>query len=134
MHALIIEDQFLIAMLIEEELREIGYTSFDIADREPLAVEAARLRVPDLVTADDRLAEGTGVSAAKAICEREPVPVIFIVGNPYDVAPLVGDAVLIGKPFGGERLRQAVADAVMFHRRTARQPAPAGANNWALSA
>ena len=36
MHALIIQDQFLIATLIEDELRELGYSSSDIVDREKL--------------------------------------------------------------------------------------------------
>ena len=68
MHALIIEDQKLFAMLVEDELRELGYTSFDAADTEDAAIEAAGLRRPDLITADQRLASGLGVSASRAIC------------------------------------------------------------------
>ncbi|HEX8533819.1 MAG TPA: response regulator [Allosphingosinicella sp.] len=68
MHALIIEDQFLIAALIEEELRELGYSSFDVVDRELSAVAAAERKCPDLITADERLTDGSGVEAVQKIC------------------------------------------------------------------
>ena len=116
MHALIIEDQFLIATLIEDELRELGYTSFRTVDRQSDAVEAARLRCPDLITADDRLTEGSGIEAVRLICRGASIPVVFIVGDPEGfVAPIAG-AVLIGKPFGGTRLHQAVAEAIQLHQ------------------
>jgi DNA-binding response OmpR family regulator len=67
MHALIIEDQFLIAALVEEELREIGFTSFDIVDREDVAVAAAAVRCPDLITGDENLASGSGMAAVQRI-------------------------------------------------------------------
>lgn len=115
MHALVIEDQFLIATLIEEELRDLGYTSVQIVDREVDAVEAARERCPDLITADDSLTEGSGINAVRAICADWAIPVVFIVGDPERVKPLVPDAILIGKPFGGYQLRDAVAKAVEMH-------------------
>ena len=126
MHALIIEDQFLIATLIEEELRDLGYNSIEIVDREAQAVEAALRRSPDLITADDRLVEGTGIGAVRAICASRPAPFVFLVGNPHEVEPLVGKAVLVGKPFGGERLRQAVAEAIERHRQAAPEFALSG--------
>ena len=42
MHALVIEDQFLIATLIEDELADLGYLSCEIVDNEAAAVDAAR--------------------------------------------------------------------------------------------
>ena len=116
MHALIIEDQFLIAALIEDELRDLGYISVEIVDREADAVESARRRCPDLITADDRLTEGSGIAAVRTICEHRSIPVVFIVGNPEGFLPVVPDAVLIGKPFGGNRLRQAVDEAIALHQ------------------
>ena len=126
MHALIIEDRPMIAGLIEEELRDLGYTSVEIVDGEAQAIEAALRRAPDLITADDGLAEGTGIGAVRAICATRPVPVVFLVGNPHDVEPLVGGAVLVGKPFGGERLRDAVAEAIELHRQAAPELALGG--------
>ena len=116
MHALIIEDQFLIATLIEDELRDLGYTSVQIVDRESEAVEAAAQRCPDLITADDRLTQGSGIEAVRAICETRTIPVVFIVGDPVAFVAPIPDAVLIGKPFGGTRLREAVAEALQVHQ------------------
>ena len=111
MHALIIEDQFLVAALIEEMLRGLGYTSFDVADGEPDAIRAAGERRPDLVTADQQLAQGSGVGAVRAICADGAVPVVFISEYGGEVRALAPDAVLIGKPFNDRMLREAVAKA-----------------------
>lgn len=108
MHALIIEDQFLVAALIEDVLRELGYTSFDIVDSEEDAVAAARIRCPDLITADQRLAQGTGVAAVRIICADQAIPVVFISEYQDEVREQLPDAVLIGKPFGGRILHDAV--------------------------
>jgi CheY-like chemotaxis protein len=80
MHALVIEDEPLIAMLIEDELRAIGYSSVAFAVTEIEAMEAAQDHVPDMITSDVRLAEGCGISAVEAICRSGKVPVAFITG------------------------------------------------------
>ena len=41
MHALVIEDEYLIAQLIEDRLRELGFTTFSFAMDEEEAVTAA---------------------------------------------------------------------------------------------
>jgi len=117
MHALIIEDQFLIATLIEDELRELGYATFDVVDREREAVTAAERRCPELITADDRLTDGSGIEAVRRICAHQVVPVVFIVGNPHELASPVSYAAVIGKPFGGSRLREAIGEARFLARR-----------------
>ena len=109
MHALIIEDEFLIAMMLEDELRELGYTSFDVATREDRAVALAQERRPDLITADERLASGSGVEAARTICASRRVAVVYIVGDPRLIA--IPGAVKLAKPFRQEELREAVAAA-----------------------
>ena len=78
MHALIIEDEPIIAMLIEDHLRALGYTSVDFAVTEAEAVAAARRRCPDLITSDVRLPEGCGIAAVEAICGGGRIPVVFI--------------------------------------------------------
>ena len=47
MHALIIEDELLIAFALEEILQELGFDSVDIADSEATAMEAASRNRPD---------------------------------------------------------------------------------------
>lgn len=48
MHALIIEDESMIAIAVEDALRDCGFTSFDVAVSANEAATAAALRCPDL--------------------------------------------------------------------------------------
>ena len=74
MHALIIEDDGLIAMTIEDVLRDCGFTSFDVAVSLDEAVTAARNRCPDLITADVELKPGSGIDAVQTICSETVIP------------------------------------------------------------
>ena len=78
MHVLIIEDEPLIAMSIDDTLRDCGCASFDFATSVEQAVAAAKIRCPDLITADVQLSPGCGIDAVAAICGGAPIPVIFI--------------------------------------------------------
>lgn len=51
-HALIIEDELLLAFSVEEALRNLGYLTFDIVQSAPEAIEAAERKCPDLIIAD----------------------------------------------------------------------------------
>lgn len=109
MHALIIEDEPLIAIQIEDHLRDLGYKSFDVAVTQEQAVEAAQKRCPDLITADMRLPEGSGVDAVQAICSDKWIPVVFITGTWWEVRDRIEDAVIVNKPFHRAELAKAVA-------------------------
>src|ERR1700712_1290120 len=76
MHALIIEDSYLIAAAIQEDLSQVGFTTFDLVARSVQAVAAAKLRCPDLITADERLSDGSGLAAVREICAAKPIPTI----------------------------------------------------------
>ena len=56
MHALIIEDEPRIGLMIEEELSDLGFVSFDRAVTEEDAVRMAEHTCPTLITAVERLA------------------------------------------------------------------------------
>jgi CheY-like chemotaxis protein len=64
--ALVIEDELRIAEMIEEELLSLGYCPVDIAASQAEAVDAADRNCPDLIAADDRLIEGSGILAVEA--------------------------------------------------------------------
>ena len=98
-HALIIEDEILIAMLIEESLRQCGFNSFDFATSKEEAVRSAQGRCPDLITADVELNPGSGIDAVDEICSGPPIPVVFVTGSPWDVAERRPDHLLLLKPF-----------------------------------
>jgi CheY-like chemotaxis protein len=111
MHALIIEDEFLVAMCIEDSLLALGFTSVETAGTEASAISAAQILVPDLITADVRLANGSGIAAIEAILRERSVPVVFITGNIEVVQERMPDAVVVQKPFQDETLRIAIARA-----------------------
>jgi DNA-binding response OmpR family regulator len=104
MHALIIEDEALIAMMIEQALRECGFSSFDFAISREDAVASAKRRCPDLITADVELNPGSGIDAVDEICSGPAVPVVFITGSPHHVSARMPDQLLILKPFEPPKL------------------------------
>ena len=114
MHALIIEDQALIAMMLEDELCALGFTSFDIESTEAGAIAAAGDRCPDLITADDRLSSGSGIDAVRVICSDRAIPTVYIVGGPNELRENLPDALIVGKPFMADELREAVRRAVLM--------------------
>lgn len=108
MHALIIEDESIIAMEIAEALTSYGFTSIDIARSEEEAVRVAALRRPALITADGQLRPGSGIDAVNVICSHGSIPVIFITATPTEVERRMPDHPLIVKPFSNEALASAV--------------------------
>ncbi len=112
MHALIIEPQAFTACDIEDALRDIGFTSFAFAIAADEAVLAAAAQRPDLVTAAVNLAPGCGIDAAQAICEEQPVPVVFITHAEDKVRRRAPQARVVSKqPFRPAALCAAVAAA-----------------------
>ena len=108
MHALIIEDEAIIAMAIEDALRDCGCSSFAFACDMASAVEAARLRCPDLITADVQLAPGCGIDAVETICAKRRIPVIFITGTPRAVEQRVPNHIIVHKPFNPAQIAEAL--------------------------
>lgn len=121
MHVLIIEDEPLIAMSIEDALRDCGCSSFDFAASVEEAVAAARIRCPDLITADVQLAPGCGIDAVEAICGHGSIPVIFITGTAGEVDARRPGSIIVRKPFDESHVRHALGQALL-----ARPGAPAG--------
>ena len=107
MHALIIEDESMIAIAIEDALRGCGFTSFDIAISADEAVSAAALRRPDLITADVELRPGCGIMAVQSICSERRIPVIFITGSPSEVRIRMPGHALVEKPFIADHIMAA---------------------------
>lgn len=116
MHVLIIEDDFLTALFLGEILSGLGFDSCAFAATEAEAVAAAMQRCPDLITADVRLQDGNGISAVRAICAENAVPVVYVTASRGDVAHLP-DAIIVDKPVGEHLLRAAVAAARPADRR-----------------
>lgn len=110
-HALVIEDQYLIAMMLGDELASHGFTSFDVASSPDQAISLASKRPPDLITVDDWLAEGSGLDAIRHICREKAIPVVFVTTDGDRVTVEAPDAVVIKKPFPPTALAPAIEAA-----------------------
>jgi CheY-like chemotaxis protein len=98
LHALIIEDELLIAMELEMHVMSLGFASSEIVFSERDAVASARRRHPDLITADFHLAQGTGLAAVRTIRHLlGAIPVVFVTGH-ATLLDGVADPV-VDKPF-----------------------------------
>lgn len=109
-HALIIEDNSLIVLMIQDHFRGCGY-SFDVAVSQAKAIQFAEQRCPDFITAEDNLESGSGVEAIRHICRGKAIPVIFIVADPRNVTSEIPDALVLQKPFSQAALAIAIRGA-----------------------
>ena len=109
MHALIIEDEWLVAILIEYVLKDCGFDSFSFASSEKAAIAAAATQRPDLVTVDVRLEPGCGIEAVRSLRKDQSIPVIFITASGASTKEQISEHPVINKPFSQETLTYAVA-------------------------
>lgn len=108
-HALVIEDEILIAMQIEAILEAAGILTIDIATTEEDAILLALAHRPDIITSDVRLAKGDGPHAVKTIAQSiGTIPVIFITGSPEECSPCDPPAVILPKPLLAGQLEAAL--------------------------
>ncbi len=114
---LIIEDESIIALDLENMMTELGHEVVGIAATRDEAVRQAKARMPGLILADVRLADGSsGIDAVSEILRSFDVPVIFITAYPERL--LTGErpepTYLITKPFLPETVKAAVGQALFF--------------------
>lgn len=111
-YALIIEDDELVAGLLETFLEDIGFTSIDIAPTPSVAVASAQEKRPDLIVADADLLHGSGIDAVEEICRDKTSPVVFISLTPAQVFKRMPKAFVAPKPLVEtvfvERVRRAL--------------------------
>ncbi|QJU58215.1 response regulator [Sphingomonas sp. AP4-R1] len=109
-HVLIIEDEPIIAQLLQDLLEDEGATSFAIADSQEAAVASAMAERPAFITSDVKLTHGTGPLAVSTIHQRlGTIPVVFITGTPDECSPCDPPGRIFSKPLD----RGAIAAA--FH-------------------
>ena len=113
MHALIIEDDYLIGRSLEDALGDLGFTRFSFARSEDAAILAATGgETFDLVTADIRLMPGDGVKAAETIRSGKPIPLVFVTAYPEELRDRLADRLaevpIVRKPVRAVELNAAV--------------------------
>lgn len=79
---LIVEDEMIIALMIEKMLERLGFTVVGKVTSGEEAIEFASSRKPDLILMDIRLqGEMDGIEAIRFIKEKVNTKVIYISGN-----------------------------------------------------
>lgn len=112
MHALVIEDDAVTAMLIEDELHDLGFTSVDVAATEDEALAAVASRCPDFVTSDGSLLRGSGLRAVSQIRKHLAVPILFITGDAGAARRHMPGAPVLEKPFSLTQFVNAVQQTI----------------------
>jgi two-component system, response regulator PdtaR len=96
---LVIEDNAIIAMLLETMLADMGHDVCAIESTETGAVAAAARLRPDLLIVDAGLSEGSGISAVDRILRDGFVPHVFVSGRDLRPESLNPRAVRLSKPY-----------------------------------
>lgn len=79
---LVVEDEMIIALLIERMVSNLGHQVIDKVTSGEAAVKVAEEQDPDIILMDIRLqGEMDGIEAMLKIRERKNIPVIYISGN-----------------------------------------------------
>lgn len=111
MRALIIEPQIFTSFMIEDALRDAGFTSIAVATTEEEAVASAEADPPDLVTSAVDLEYGSGIRAVERIRSKLSVPVLFITEHIGRVRAGDPEVPVVKKPFAAAHLPPAIAAA-----------------------
>jgi CheY-like chemotaxis protein len=111
---LVIEDDGMIALLLETLLEQMGHKVCATAGTEAAAIDAAHRFEPDLLIADARLRGGSGIAAVEEILRTRPrsVPHFFVSGDLADVTKRLPAAITLRKPFRAAALTQAIDSAL----------------------
>ena len=112
MRVLVVEDEMLVALLVEDMLVELGYEVVGIASRLAMALTMAETLSFDVAILDVNLAGEKSFPVAEAL-ESKGIPYIFATG--YGRAGLDGGhrpRAALSKPFRIDDLRTALAGVV----------------------
>jgi DNA-binding response OmpR family regulator len=109
---LVVEDEFLIALELEQTLRRAGYQVVGPAARVGMALRLLRQVRPDAAVLDVNLA-GERVTPVAEVLQAMAVP--FLLASGYREADLSDEQVLrnavnVGKPTGSQRLLRELSD------------------------
>jgi len=116
--ALIVEDEPMIALSLEADMRELGFDTCDLATNGQAARSQAMSNQPDVVLMDVNLEGGReGIKAAKLLRGACDVPVVFVTGHTdrdtvERIHQVVPGAPVLPKP--SDRLADAVKAVMSF--------------------
>lgn len=113
---LIIEDEAIIAWMMEDFLRALGFAAITVVASAEDALDHARVEAPGLIVSDINLGRDRvdGVTAVTQIVAATPAPVVFITGyaSPETAASIerdIGEAQILRKPVSQDDLHRALS-------------------------
>lgn len=112
LRVLVIEDETVIALLFAEVITEMGHEVCASAATEADAIAAAERCQPELIIADVRLREGSGIVAVNNILQSGFVPHLFVSGDVVERKSLNPSAGILQKPFYETQLVRAIERAI----------------------
>lgn len=111
MRILYLEDEAIIAMETVEVLKDMGFTSIDMAYSLPMAEKFVADATPDIALLDVNLSHGrTSFDLGEKLLAKG-VPVVFATGYASATLPADPRATVIEKPVTPAMLEQALASA-----------------------
>jgi CheY-like chemotaxis protein len=113
---LIVEDEMIVAMLMEDIVRDLGVSEVHICPDAASALEVVETKHIDCAILDVRLRGGSSAPVADALAQKG-IPFVFSSGS--DAGALEdrhGDRPLISKPFLDDDLRLIVLDTWALSR------------------
>ena len=105
---LIVEDEFLVAMDLEDIVSQAGYSVIGIApDQETVSRMDA---LPDVALVDLNLRDGpTGLAIARSLVAKGKTTVIFVTANPRQISdPPIRSIGYVQKPFSADAILTAI--------------------------
>lgn len=119
---LVIEDEAMIAWMLESLLEDMGFESVTLASNAAEAIAAAKRQAPELVISDINLGPGAdGIEAVAAIRLTCSPAVAFVSAYIDDNArsrifEQVAGARILSKPLSGDQLSAVIRDALGIDR------------------
>lgn len=119
---LVIEDEAMIAWMLESLLEDMGFEAIMIASNAIEATQAAELRTPELVISDINLGPGAdGIEAVGAIRNTCSPAVVFVSAYVDEnarnrISEQIAGARVLPKPLSGDQLSGVIRDALGLNR------------------
>lgn len=112
MKILVVEDDGMVALLIEDALGDAGHEVLGPVAASGPAKSLAEAHRPDLMLVDIHLTDGeTGCALARDAHEALGVPTIFVTGSPEKARSCSGALGVLVKPFHADSVTAAVSAA-----------------------
>lgn len=123
LHVLVVDDEPLIAAMVEDLLQELGCAFCQSVCTSQSALDAIETLTPDLVVLDLALNRGEPDLGLADTLMVKGIPFIFVSGYSADMVPKrYGKRPFVAKPFSTDELEAAVSSAVVIEGKAVRDP------------